>query len=950
MVDTYHAIPTSLRAVNQWIHWRYVTIKSGPSKVPFDANVCSASKAAVDNPRTWSDFERAIRLQEYHVGRKERVGIGFVFTAGDPFCGIDLDSCIAADGEIAPWAESILDSLRGRAYAEISPSGTGVKLFVRATARRSFNAKINPVTGEAADRSQKSNGKAPGIECYSTLRYFCITGQLFQDFTEIGDAQDVVDQLVDKYSVEPPAAAAAAQPAASRPKRSRRDPGITDVERARRYVAKMPEAIEGNRGSDALFAVTIAVRRGFSLSHEDTMSLLREYNERCVPPTWTEKELVHKINQADIHATQEPGYLLNKPLDKYGSQLKSSGDDSADDSEVELPTIELELDEMRVVEEIIFALGNRRNLYQHGSCLVEIRDSPEPPPCIKRPEGGVRFVAFNKWRLRELITASAKFKKLKKVKEDFEWVDASVPQQPIVEEVAARGLWRGIDTLEGIVSAPQFLADGNVLSSRGYDARSGLFFETEHNTTFPPVPASPSRDDAIAASAELLDVICDFPMDDTSKSSWLALVLTGAARYAIGGPTPLFAIDANTRGTGKSLLADAAGIIHSGRELPRTTWTSDNGETRKMITSVLLSGEPEVLLDNIAGTVGNPPLDAVLTATLWTDRILGASEMTAKLPATTIWTCSGNNLSFAADTARRALRIRLESPDENPEERTGFKHPALLQWVRQNRGRLATAAVTILRAWHVAGRPDMSIPAWGSFDEWSNLIRNAIVWCGLADPGASRQEVQRESDKEAILLRQIIGAWQEADESGHGMTVAEAFKRSEQNEGLAAIFTELSGPNGKVNMRSFGMKLSHLRKRVCCGQSLDSRPTNKGSVWFINSTQSTISNPDYDPQSNLFSQDHPTQISDTRASSDTKNSPPYTRAHAGASVPTHAHTPTHTRTVDSSVTGYSSVTNHDGDSGFTCNHVWQEITTTAGVERWCKLCNQFGELVSDGEL
>jgi hypothetical protein len=333
--------------------------------------------------------------------------------------------------------------------------------------------------------------------------------------------------------------------------------------------------------------------------------------------------------------------------------------------------------------------------------------------------------------------------------------------------------------------------------------------------------------------------VADFPCDETSRAAWLSIVLTGAARHAIDGPTPLFAIDANVRGSGKSLLADSIGIIHTGRQLPRTSAAGDDEEFRKRITATLLAGEPLVLLDNIHGVLGCASLDALLTSTTWTDRILGESAMTAVLPAKAIWLATGNNLQFAADTARRTLRIRLQSPLENPEERTGFAHPNLLAWVRGERGRLASAAVTILRAWHSAGRPDMGLPPWGSFDSWSGIVRSAVVWCGMADPGATRQDVQRESDREAMLLRQLLDAWQEADPSGHGLTVAEAVKRASDGDvGLAAVFTELADKSGKVNPRAIGMKLHHLRGRVCGGAYLDRRDTRQGAAWIAKSTDS----------------------------------------------------------------------------------------------------------------
>src|SRR5262249_45777283 len=149
-----------------------------------------------------------------------------------------------------------------------------------------------------------------------------------------------------------------------------------------------------------------------------------------------------------------------------------------------------------------------------------------------------------------------------------------------------------------------------------------------------------------------------------------------------------------------------------------------------------------VLIDNVSGVLGGASFDALLTGTSWSDRLLGVSKMTGRLRATTQWLASGNNLVFGADTPRRTLVCRLESKEENPEEREGFRHANLLAWVKENRARLAVAAVTILRAYHVAGRPKMGLKEWGSFDGWSNLVRNAVVWCGMDDPGDTRQEVR----------------------------------------------------------------------------------------------------------------------------------------------------------------------------------------------------------------
>ncbi len=558
---------------------------------------------------------------------------------------------------------------------------------------------------------------------------------------------------------------------------------------------------------------------------------------------------------------------------------------SPDDHNRELPRIAADIDELRMTTETIAALSARDDLYQRGGVLVEVREAPDPPPCIVRPEGGVRAVQIPKPRLRELISDSAIFTTEISNGEATETVSVKVPAQT-VDQVEARGQWHGIKPLEGVVATPQFLLDGSILSTPGYDGRSGLYMASE--CQFPEVPAKPTRDDAIRARNELLEVITDFPINEVGQAAWASVVLTGASRHAIDGPTPLFAFDANVRGSGKSLSADAVGIIHTGRQLPRTTAAGDDDEFRKRITAILLAGDPLVLIDNAAGVLGCASLDALLTSTTWTDRLLGKTEMTKVLPARSIWIATGNNLQFAADTARRTLRIRIESPLENPEERTGFKHPELLSWVRRERGRLAAAAVTILRAWHVAGRPTMNLSPWGSFDAWSRIIRSAVVWVDMDDPGETRQEVQRESDREAMVLSMILGAWSDADPSGEGMTVAQAVKLADQgNDALSSVLREVGERNGKINIRSVGMKLHHLRGRVCNGMYLDSRTTNAGKVWRICESDR----------------------SGTRGTSGTNPSPPRTHARA------HAHAEESPAVLSSPTTTSSPTFESSGDWG-----------------------------------
>lgn len=84
------------------------------------------------------------------------------------------------------------------------------------------------------------------------------------------------------------------------------------IERARKYVERMPASVSGNHGHDRLFAVACCLIKGFGLSHAQALPLLREYNLSSVPP-WPESELARKLNEASNRPDSQPlGYLLGR--------------------------------------------------------------------------------------------------------------------------------------------------------------------------------------------------------------------------------------------------------------------------------------------------------------------------------------------------------------------------------------------------------------------------------------------------------------------------------------------------------------------------------------------------------------------------------------------------------------------------------------------------------------
>ncbi len=119
-------IPQDLKQVAQWIGWKWVPKdkKDGYTKPPFDLS--GRHKVSKTDPQNHHEFEQA--LAAYDAGRLD--GIGFCFMDDDPFAGIDLDDCRDPEtGEIMEDAMAIINI--ADSYTEVSPSGRGVKIFLK---------------------------------------------------------------------------------------------------------------------------------------------------------------------------------------------------------------------------------------------------------------------------------------------------------------------------------------------------------------------------------------------------------------------------------------------------------------------------------------------------------------------------------------------------------------------------------------------------------------------------------------------------------------------------------------------------------------------------------------------------------------------------------------------------------------------------------------------------
>lgn len=278
--------------------------------------------------------------------------------------------------------------------------------------------------------------------------------------------------------------------------------------------------------------------------------------------------------------------------------------------------------------------------------------------------------------------------------------------------------------------------------------------------------------------------------------------------------------------SGKGLLANLANIILTGGDFATVPYSHDNEEMRKKITALASRGTKGVLFDNIAGNFGGSVIDAVLTSTVWEDRPLGTSQMVSFPLMATFWG-TGNNVQIAGDGLRRVCHIRLQSEHEQPEERTGFKHEKVQKWVFDNRSRLLGAALTILIAYHRAGKPKQKLVPWGSYEGWSETVRAAVVWLGLADPAEGKKELRAASDPVRSAMELFLSQWHLLDSSNSGLTtnqiIATVFPQSygaETPSHLIDIAESINAMCSKPTGQQLAMRFRQFRGRVIDGRQL----------------------------------------------------------------------------------------------------------------------------------
>lgn len=525
----------------------------------------------------------------------------------------------------------------------------------------------------------------------------------------------------------------------------------------------------------------------------------------------------------------------------------------------ELPTILVKPPQHEVNDQALLALKARASelgMYKRGGRLVRVeREDGEQPEGIERPPEAPVIRMVGRATLRHDLTRIAHWVQPKRVLKDGTVItEPCHPPEWTVDKLMEATDWP-VPRLEGVVEAPVLLRSGEVLQRPGYDRFSGLFYAPPAGAKFLPVPEEPTEEDIAVALSWLNEAVFDFPFEQPHhRAAWKAGVLSYFARWAYAGHTPFLLVDGNVRGSGKGKLATAAATICLGRKPMLAHQTNDDKEEKELITAVAMSGEMMVVIDNIARPFGSAPLDSALTEEFWCP-VLKYKNEPSRFPLRAIWWGTGNNVQFrkASDIVRRTLKIRIESPLQNPESRQNFKRPEphYSAWLRANRRHFVWAALTLLRGFWVA-KPQTDGKILGSFEGWSRLVRDTLVWAGDEDPLKAAAEQEDGADPLVEALGDFLRGWRElaADLNAEYVTADEAlqqiqcdleYKRTNSGhktryDGLIGAIHDLKpGLGNRLPTKTeLGIMLRNHKTRVVDGMSFDYKklPGNRRS-WRV---------------------------------------------------------------------------------------------------------------------
>jgi hypothetical protein len=405
-------------------------------------------------------------------------------------------------------------------------------------------------------------------------------------------------------------------------------------------------------------------------------------------------------------------------------------------------------------------LASHPNVFLSRGRLVE----------LVQDRGRTRLIELTRTRIRSLLWLCGPW---------HAWLEEGGLQAPswLPAQLLLEQAWPEVRQLIGLTDIPVLRPDGSVLTTAGYDEATGLVYTP--SLKIEEIPASPSEAEARVAAEELNRILDTFPLVSRAhRSSMLAAMLTPLARSAFDGTAPLFLLDAPCDGGGATAASEILGRLLCGQELMRVEKPLSDSQFRRKISRLTPPDDGMVLIEGVRSFAAADTISSALLDWRWAD---GGSHAGRERVT---WFARGTNVELTRAAAEGILPIRFfDTGDQVRTASFEWPHP-LENWVAENRPRFVRAALTLLRGYICAGKPNQPIAPWAGFAGWTGLISSALVWGGFEDPLLARRSLAAAMEDDDGDLRTLIVALAQVCPPRTGFTTREIVKRSvEPQEG-----------------------------------------------------------------------------------------------------------------------------------------------------------------------
>lgn len=636
--DPLSSIPAPLRGRPQWVVWKREERDGRPTKMPYQARH-PGRRAKVDDPRTFATFEQAKLAARLNA---DVAGVGYVFTADDPFVGIDIDRCLTSDARVEPWAREYVRAL-GTTYGEVSPSGLGIKFVA-----------LGALPGDGKGRRRNGYGPAKdgAIEAYCQGRFFALTGDVWDAERPIVALPDVIESIYVEISQKPPDATVADVREAlsgSPPEEGTRKPprrgkaaggGRPDkIARAVAYLGTIEGAISGQRGHDKTFRAACKLVE-FGLDEDEVFRVLKEhYNPKC-DPEWSDLELRHKASDAVRENAEKAGAKLGEgrdPRPQAGPSVNGSGAHVGGDDQVAGKA------RPGVFSNFTQAGAEGERPVRVARRMVELEEQLREIAGGWPKRVGVDNTLFIESKAHEpvYLDSTARLFTWIDHKAQVDWtkgVGRFIPQERFYENLRMR-----VEHFDAIEAMPHYPALPGIYYMHRPVARAGGGALERFLDFFRPA----TQEDRQLMKAFVLT--CFWGGAPGSRPAFL---VTGRDDDAEGG-----------RGTGKTKLNDFVGELAGGAVDVSPTDAVADVKTR------LLSDEARqtrfARLDNVKMLKFSwADLEGLITSPTISGRMLYRGE--GRRPNTLVWGITLNGASLSRDMAQRVIPIRVTRPDRIP--------------------------------------------------------------------------------------------------------------------------------------------------------------------------------------------------------------------------------------------------------------------------------------------